>query len=129
MPVFLDHTIVEVEDLATSLAFYRDVLGLESRGRSGPFEVILVTPDLALDLMEEATPVSRHLAFGMDRETFDATFARIRASGTPYGDGPSSPDNMRGPGRSSGVHGATDSVYFCDPSGNLLEVLTYEDAR
>lgn len=129
MAVFLDHTILEVTDLAGSVAFYRDVVGLESRGRSGPFEVMLITPDLALDLWEQPQPVSRHLAIGMDRVTFEATFDRIRTSGTPYGDGPSTSTNMRGPGRSSGVHGATDSVYFHDPSGHILEILTYDDQK
>lgn len=129
MAVFLDHTILEVIDLTQSVAFYRDVVGLESRGRHGPFEVMLITPDLALDLWERAQPASRHLAFGMDRATFEATFARIRASGISFGDGPSTPTSMRGPGRSSGVHGKTDSVYFSDPSGHILEILTYDDAE
>jgi len=127
MAVFLDHTILEVKDLAKSVAFYRDVVGLESRGRSGSFEVMLITPDLALDLWEQSEPVSRHLAFGMDRATFEATFERIRESGTPYGDNPSTPTSMHGPGRSSGVHGDTDSVYFHDPNGHILEILTYDD--
>lgn len=126
MPVHLDHTILEVDDQAESVAFYRDVLGLEHRGRSGPFEVILITPDLALDLYEVGASSSRHLAFAMDRETFEATFDAIRAARVPYGDGPSRLDNNRGPGKSSGVHGETDSVYFRDPSGHTLEILTYD---
>lgn len=129
MAVFLDHTILGVTDLAESAAFYRDLVGLESRGRRGPFEVMLITEDLALDLWEQPEPASRHLAFGMDRTSFEATFGRIRASGIPYGDGPSTPTSRRGPGRSSGVHGATDSVYFHDPSGHLLEILTYDASK
>ena len=128
MVLGLDHIILDVEDLDQSVAFYRDQLGLEYRGRSGSFEVMLITPDLALDLRAAAAPVSRHLAFRMDRATLDATFRRLRDSGIPYGDGPSNPANMRGPGRSSGVHGMTDSVYFHDPSGHLLEILTYQQA-
>lgn len=126
MPVFLDHTILEVTDLAESVKFYRDVVGLEHRGPSGSFEVMLITPDLALDLWLEAAPASRHIAIGMDRPTFDSTFERIKASGTAYGDSPSTPDNLSGPGQSTGVHGQTDSVYFRDPSGHLLEILTYD---
>lgn len=126
MAVRLDHTILEVKDLAESVAFYRDVVGLEHRGRSGPFEVMLITPDLALDLRQVAVPASRHLAFAMDRATFEATFGRIRHGGVTFGDGPSRPDNGRGPGRSGGVHGDTDSVYFRDPDGHLLEILTYD---
>lgn len=126
MTTQLDHTILEVDDLDASLRFYRDVVGLRHRGRSGPFEVMLITEDCALDLARSDDPPSRHLAFAMDRTTFDAAFARIRAAGITYGDGPSSPRSMHGPGRSTGVHGATDSVYFHDPSGHLLEILTYD---
>lgn len=128
MPIALDHTILEVRDLDESAAFYRDIVGLTDRGRSSRFHVMLITDDLALDLAEADSPASRHLAFRLDRPTFEATFDRIRQGGVTYGDSPSSPDSMAGPGRSSGVHGRTDSVYFRDPSGHLLEILTYDPA-
>lgn len=127
MAIRLDHTILEVTDPAESVTFYRDVVGLEHRGPSSGFEVMLITPDLALDLDRAETPPSpRHLAFAMDRPGFEETFRRIRAAGITYGDGPRRSTNMRGPGRSSGVHGQTESVYFHDPSGHILEILTYE---
>lgn len=127
MPIGLDHTILEVHDLAESLAFYRDVVGLEYKGKDGPFEGLFITPDLALDLYDE-WPVTgpRHLAFSLDRDTFEATFERIRQAGIAYGDGPSHTANMKGPGPSSGVHGPSDSVYFKDPNGHILEILTYD---
>lgn len=129
MPIGLDHTILEVQDLEESLAFYRDVLGLEYKGKDGPFEGFLITPDLALELYDEwQVKSSRHLAFSMDRTTFETTFERIRNAGIAYGDGPSQTANMKGPGPSSGVHGVTDSVYFKDPNGHILEILTYERA-
>jgi hypothetical protein len=34
---------------------------------------------------------------------------------------------MQGPGLSSGIPGATDSVHFHDPSGHLLRILTYDE--
>ncbi len=77
--------------------------------------------------MHGPDPESRHLAFRMDRVTFEAAFERIRSSGATFGDGPSMSRNMQGLGRSSGVHGPTDSVDFHDPSGNILEILTYDD--
>ena len=63
MPIGLDHTILEVHDLTESLSFYRDVVGLEHKGKDGPFEGLLITPDLALELYD-GWPVegSRHLA-------------------------------------------------------------------
>ena len=126
MAIQLDHTILEVSDAAASVAFYRDIVGLVHRGKSGPFEVLLVTDDLAIDLWQQPVEGSRHFAFRLDREAFDATFDRIKASGITYGDGPGSPTNMQGPGRSGGVHGSTDSVYFHDPDGHILEILTYD---
>jgi catechol 2,3-dioxygenase-like lactoylglutathione lyase family enzyme len=125
MPIGLDHTILEVHDLTESLSYYRDILGLEYKGKDGPFEGLLITPDLALELYDE-WPVGgpRHLAFAMDR----ATFERVRNAGIAYGDGPSQTENMKGPGPSSGVHGSTDSVYFKDPNGHILEILTYDQA-
>ena len=88
--------------------------------------MILINPDLALDLSEVSAPTSRHLAFAMDRSTFESAFDRIRAADISYGNAPSTSTNRRGPGRSTGVHGATDSVYFHDPSGHMLEILTYD---
>jgi catechol 2,3-dioxygenase-like lactoylglutathione lyase family enzyme len=127
VPISLDHTILEVHDLDESLAFYRDVVGLEHKGKHGPFEALLVTPDLAIDLYDK-WPVtgSRHFAFALDRSTFETTFERIKAAGITYGDGPGQATNMQGPGRSGGVHGTTESVYFHDPNGHILEILTYE---
>jgi len=122
----LDHTILDVTDLDESVAFYRDVVGLEYRGRTGRFEVMLITPDSALDLAQATEPAPRHLAFSMPRAEFDAALERIRGSGHRFGDGPSRPASMEAPGRSTGVHGITHSVYFHDPSGHLLEILTYD---
>jgi catechol 2,3-dioxygenase-like lactoylglutathione lyase family enzyme len=127
MPTRLDHTILEVHNLEESAAFFRDIVGLEYEGKRGPFEAFLISEHTALDLYDE-WPVtgSRHLAFWMDRSTWEATFERIKEAGITYGDGPTRATNMKGPGRSGGVHGETDSVYFHDPNGHILEILTYE---
>jgi catechol 2,3-dioxygenase-like lactoylglutathione lyase family enzyme len=96
MPIRLDHTILEVHDLEASASFYRDIVGLDYEGRRGPFEAFLISADTALDLYDEWPVVgSRHLAFWMDRPTFDATFERIKDSGITYGDGPSRATNPR----------------------------------
>jgi catechol 2,3-dioxygenase-like lactoylglutathione lyase family enzyme len=129
MPIQLDHMILEVHDLTESLSFYRDVVGLEYKGKGGPFEGFLITPDAALELYDEWPVVGmRHLAFAMDRATFEVTFERIRNAGIKYGDGPSHTENMKGPGPSTGVHGSSDSVYFKDPNGHILEILTYDQS-
>ena len=127
MTVELDHTIVCARDTAEAIRFYTDVVGFSYGGRASGFEVIRVNEHLAFDLVEADQCSSRHFAFVMDSGTFDATFARIKDTETIYGDGPGRHQNMRGPGRSTGTLGATWSVYFEDPSGHLLEILTYDE--
>ena len=122
----LDHTLVCASDVPATIDFYTSILGLEYRGRSGRFEVVVVDENLVFDFVASERCRSRHFAFSMPRSEFDAVFARLRASGRPYGDGPNSPENMRGPGRSTGAHGITHSVYFPDPNGHLIEIITYE---
>jgi catechol 2,3-dioxygenase-like lactoylglutathione lyase family enzyme len=125
MTVELDHTIVCTVDPGAAIEFYTSILGFTHAGSVGSFEVIRINDRLAFDLEKSEQCSSRHFAFVMDADTFDATFARIRESGVVYGDGPGRRQNMRGPGRSTGTRGATHSVYFDDPDGHILEILTY----
>ena len=127
MSVRLDHTIHYVKDRGETIDFYTKVLGFEHRGSLGRFEVIVVNDDFTIDLVAKEEPELRHLAFAMDRERFEQIFERLESGGYTYGDGPSWMDNMRGPGRSTGTHGTTYSVYFHDPSGHQLEIITYEE--
>ena len=72
--------------------------------------MIRVNEHLASDLVTANECSSRHFAFVMDTATLGATFARIKQTGTIYGDGPGGHRNMRGPGRSTGTLGRTWSV-------------------
>lgn len=125
MPIQLDHLILEVNDLAESVTFYGEVLGLLSEGQRGPFEVLRVTPDLTLQLAQWGTEGGGHLAFALDRGEFDAAFSRIRAAGIPYGDSFQSVGNMQGPGEEDGARGPGRSLYFFDPNRHLLEIRSY----
>lgn len=127
MSAGLDHTIVAVRDRTEAIEFYTRVLGFEHAGSTGHFEVIKINDGLSLDLVSSSDPESRHFAFSMDKARFDEVFQKIRESGMSYGDGPSRRDNMQGPGRSTGTRGRTHSVYFDDPSGHVLEIITYDD--
>ena len=98
----LDHLILAVNDRDASVAFFTDVLAFTNEGEDGPFTVIRVTPDLTLQVAPWGTSGGEHLAFSMTRAEFDATFARIRAAGIPYGDSFHDVGNMQGPGREAG---------------------------
>ena len=122
----LDHLILAVNDRERSIDFYTRILGLAYEGERGPFAVVRITPDLVLQLAPWGTPGGEHLAFSMTRREFDDTFARVCATGIPYGDAFDAADNMRGPGQAEGARGVSRSVYLFDPSRHLIELTCYE---
>ena len=128
MTAALDHTIVPVNDQDESVEFYTKLLGFHYDGRGGMnhvFAIIRLNDSFTLDLQRSDDVPGSHYAFAMDRAQFDQSFQAIKAAGIPYGDGPRDTANMRGPGTSTGAKGETLSVYFSDPSGHLLEIITY----
>lgn len=130
MTASLDHTIVPVKDQDESVEFYTRVLGFEYGGRGGMndrFAVMRLNDSFVMDLerSDNIPAPGIHYAFAMDRAQFDRSFQAIKDSGIPYGDGPMTKTNMQGPGVSTGAKGDTLSVYFGDPSGHRLEIITY----
>jgi hypothetical protein len=65
------------------------------------------------------------MAFALLAPEFDATFARIRSAGIPFGDTYHDAANMRGPGIESGARGPGETVYLFDPNAHLLEIRRY----
>lgn len=127
MATVLDHTIVPSIDREESVEFYTRIFGFENLGEVGPFLAVRVNDTFNLDFRDsDASDFhSIHYAFAMDANEFEAAFARIKESGIPYGDGPRTQDNMKGPGMTAGAKGQGKAVYFKDPSGHVLEIKTY----
>ena len=123
----LDHLILAVNDRDASVAFFTDVLHFTNEGEDGPFSVIRVSPDLTLQVAPWGTTGGEHLAFSMPRAEFEATFARIKAAGIPYGDSFHDVGNMQGPGREAGARGDGPTLYFFDPNQHLIEIRHYDD--
>jgi catechol 2,3-dioxygenase-like lactoylglutathione lyase family enzyme len=126
VPTQLDHLIVKVNDIATSVGFYRRMLGLTDEGTLGPFSVLRVNDGLTLQLAAWGTSGGEHLAFAMTRAEFDDAFARVRESGIEYGDSFRSIGSQRGPGQEQGSRGIGEALYFFDPDKHLIEIRHYE---
>jgi catechol 2,3-dioxygenase-like lactoylglutathione lyase family enzyme len=60
-----------------------------------------------------------HYAFHVGDAEFDAIFGRIKEAGIPYGSGPFSQEDMH-----TNTWRGGRGVYFKDPNGHLLELLT-----
>ena len=120
MTVKLNHTIVAAHDHEKSALFLTELLGLEAPVRIGPFALVTVGDALTLDFMKtEGDVVSQHYAFLVSETEFDEIFARMKARNLPYWADPSQSKrdqiNRWDDGR---------GVYFEDPNGHLLEILT-----
>jgi catechol 2,3-dioxygenase-like lactoylglutathione lyase family enzyme len=118
--VELNHTIVECRDKQRSAAFLTEILGLPDPVRFGPFLVVEVDNGASLDFDESDGEIARqHYAFLIGEDDFDEIFGRIRDRGLQYWADPfkSRPGEIN---RNDGGRG----VYFDDPDGHLLEVIT-----
>ncbi|SFW14036.1 VOC family protein [Nitrosovibrio sp. Nv17] len=119
MMITLDHTLVHATDPAASAAFLARLLDVGPPRRLGHFTVLQIG-ETSLDFLPGTPPiVSRHFAFRVGETAFDGVFGRIVEAGIPYWADPS----HREPGR---INRWDDGrgVYFDDPDGHVLEVLT-----
>ncbi|NVB78087.1 MAG: VOC family protein [Kofleriaceae bacterium] len=120
----LDHAAIQIEDVAASLAFYRDVLGLTlADAMSGddwgghPWLMMIFDAhdgrQLALTSLGGAK-VPRPVVDDVVHHAFGAKALapwrdRLRDTGVEF---------------TEEDHGAQQSIYFKDPSGNMLEITT-----
>jgi catechol 2,3-dioxygenase-like lactoylglutathione lyase family enzyme len=119
MPV-LDHTIVTAHDHQGSASFVAELLGLPAPATLGHFAVVQVGEVTTLDFVQIDGPVkSQHYAFLVTEEEFDEIFGRITDRGLPYWADP----GRNEPGRINTWDGGR-GVYFDDPNGHLLEIIT-----
>lgn len=120
MPVELNHTIVWCRDKMQSSAFLARMLGRPSPSPFLHFMVVEFDNGVSLDFMEKEGAVAlQHYAFLIGEEDFDAVFARIRSEGVEHWADParSRPNEIN-------HHDGGRGVYFADPNGHLLEVIT-----
>jgi catechol-2,3-dioxygenase len=118
----LDHVALNVSDRANSIAWYRDVLGLEQKGKATRVDWPVFVGELGacLSLFQAQADGAergyesvglRHVAFMVGKEDLDRAQAHLRERGVEsrFED-----------------HGNAHSVYFRDPDGNVIELTTYE---
>lgn len=122
MTIELNHTIVPARDKDASARFFSRIFGVPYEPTGGYFAPVRVNDRLTLDF-DDYPPTERfdvhHYAFHVSDEEFDAIFARVRGAGLAYGSHPRDAEN----GTLNDWNGGR-GVYFRDPNGHLLELLT-----
>jgi extradiol dioxygenase family protein len=122
MSIAFNHTIVAARDKRESAEFLAELFGLPNPEPFGHFLTVTLEHGASLDYAdvsdgEEIRP--QHYAFLVSEDDFDAIYGKIRSRGLEHWADPgrqrpgeiNTRDNGRG-------------VYFPDPSGHFLEILT-----
>jgi catechol 2,3-dioxygenase-like lactoylglutathione lyase family enzyme len=118
MTIELNHLIVFARDKKKSSKFLTELFGLPPAKRFGPFLAVQVG-GVTLDFDEVDEVVPSHYAFLVNETEFDTIFARIRERKMGYWADP-------GKGRPGEInhHDGGRGVYFDDPDGHKLEIIT-----
>jgi catechol 2,3-dioxygenase-like lactoylglutathione lyase family enzyme len=122
MPVALNHTIVAAHDAEESAAFLSEILGLPAPERLFHFVMVETSNGVSLDYASVAPGddvATQHYAFLVSEEEFDEIFGRILERDLDHWADP----QRSQPGRIN-HHDGGRGVYFPDPSGHLLEIIT-----
>ena len=117
MAVQLNHTIVPVKDKEESANFLAEILGLDPPRSFGPFLCLETANGVSLDYDDRGALEHHHYAFLVTEEEFDEIFARITTRGLTYWADP-------GHQRVNQINDHGRGIYFEDPSGHNMEILT-----
>jgi catechol 2,3-dioxygenase-like lactoylglutathione lyase family enzyme len=120
MSAQLNHTIVWSRDPGVSARYLAEMLGRPPPTRFGPFEVVELDNGVSLDFGKwdgEITP--QHYAFLISEPDFDAVLDRIHGRDLDHW-----ADPMRRRAREINHNDGGRGVYFPDPDGHFLEVIT-----
>ena len=120
MSAELNHTIVWCRNQEKSAQFLADMLGRPAPTRFGPFHVVALDNGVSLDFRSaESRVVPQHYAFLISEADFDAVLGRIHERRLEHfaDPGRTRPGEIN---RNDGGRG----VYFPDPDGHFLEVIT-----
>lgn len=121
----LDHVALLVRDQARSIAWYRDILGLEQiyEAEWGGVPAVLVAPGTrtGVALFAAENPQAggvpsgaiavAHVAFRIDGRGFEGAQAALADRGVPF---------------RFEDHAVSHSIYFSDPDGHRIEITTYD---
>ena len=119
MSITLNHTIVPAKDKEAAARFFARIFGLRYDGPMGHFAPVHANEELTLDFDTAEFFEPHHYAFHVGEDEFDAIFQRVQEAGIPWGSDPGSTANRQLNSRKGGR-----GVYFHDPDGHLLELLT-----
>jgi len=120
MSVQLNHTIAWCSDQKKSAEFLTRILGLPAARRFFHFLVVDLENDVSIDYFETTERIAiQHFAFLVSEDEFDSAFIRVKEMELEYWADPA----RTKPGEINHNDGGR-GVYFPDPDGHMLELIT-----
>jgi extradiol dioxygenase family protein len=122
MSIAFNHTIVAAHDKRGSAEFVSELFGLPSPKPVGRFLAVALEHGATLDYLEVADSEEippQHYAFLVSEDDFDAIYSKIASRGLQHWADPAGQRR----GEINTNHGGR-GVYFQDPAGHYLEILT-----
>ena len=119
--VKLNHTIVHSRDPRAAADWFASVFGLPKPRPFGPFLDVEVGNEVTLAFLDaDGMEIQvQHYAFLVSEQEFDQIFGRIQARKVKYWADPGQKQEGE-----INHHFGGRGVYFEDPSGHLLEIIT-----
>jgi catechol 2,3-dioxygenase-like lactoylglutathione lyase family enzyme len=120
VPVAFNHTIVHSRDAQESATFFSEIMGLPAPAPFGPFLMVPLEHGGSLDFATTDTDISpQHYAFLVTEDDFDAIYGRIVERGIEH-----YPEPHLGKKNAINHNDGGRGVYWSDPSGHFLEIIT-----
>jgi len=121
MTIKLNHTIVHSKDKRAAAAFFTDLFGLPAAKPFYDFLDVEVGNEVTLAFLDaDGMEIQmQHYAFLVSEKEFDQIFGRIKQRGLKYWADPGQTQEGK-----INRHFGGRGVYFQDPSGHLLEIIT-----
>ena len=122
MTISFNHTIIASRDKHESAEFLAELFGLPSPKPFGHFMVVELEHGVSLDFADapEGADIPRqHYAFLVSEQEFDTIYGKITSRNLQHWADP----GAKRPGEVNRRDGGR-GVYFLDPSGHAMEILT-----
>lgn len=120
MAAQLNHLIIAARDKRASARFLAELLHLKAPVAFGSFLAVSLDNGVTLDFAESSEDLPpQHYAFLVSDDVFDSALAQIRERRLEHWADP----GRKRPGEINTNDGGR-GVYFLDPSGHYLEILT-----
>jgi catechol 2,3-dioxygenase-like lactoylglutathione lyase family enzyme len=120
MPAQLNHLIIAARSKEESAHFLTELLGLAEPVPFGIFLAVKLDNNVTLDYVDSPPDFpAQHYAFLVSNDVFDQALSRIRERGIEYW-----ADPRRARPQAINTNDGGRGVYFLDPSGHFLEIIT-----